>query len=386
MVLDRNDGRTLTAGIELPGRVAVSWAVGGGVVAGGFLVAAMALAGRLSGHALLVTSTGLFVVGATLGFVHGAVLGFLGRPVDMGVERALGRIGLAAIYTVPALLIGWLVAGWIAMTSVAVWTEKTLALVGVGAAWIAGAALVGFAAMQGWRAVRGAYARWPDRRLGTLLVAALFGGLLAVFLKERPELWGMHVQVTTVGAVLLAAAATLWLAGPVVTVALAVRERLPGERPAVGFAGRGGAVASVGAALVTGIGLALLALPFYGAAYGVQTGGAAGVVTTALVDEVLLRLFLVTGAAWLMIREFKLERRQAAALAVAAAAGVQVLVYLPGVLAIGFPNALTAVAFVALTVIVPAVAFGALYWRRGFGTALLAHAATLGALLVLVGR
>jgi hypothetical protein len=380
-----NDGRTLTRGLGSPGRMAVAWAVAGGILVGGFLVAAMTLTGQLSGHALLLTCTGLFVVGATLGFLHGAVLGWLGRPSEMTRRSALGALAMSVVYTVPALLVAWLVAGWIGMTSVALYAGRVPGLVGCGVAWMIGLGLLVVAAEQGWVALRGAYAGWRNARVSTLLVAALFGGLLAVFLAEQPELWGLRLRVTPVGAVLLALGATLWLAGPTVTVALSLLDRLPGPRPVVAFGGRGHAVLSIAVALLVGVALSLLALPFYQAAYGTGTGGLLGAVTTALVDEVLLRLFLVTTVAWVLLREFHLDAGKAGLLAVAVATVAQVLIYLPGVLAIGFASAATAVGFVAVTVVVPSVAFGVLFWRRGFGTAVVAHATALAALLLIAG-
>ena len=383
---DRNDGRGLTRGIGDAGRLAVAWSVAGGLAVGGFLVAAMTLTGQLSGHALLLTCTGLFVVGAALGFTHGAVLGWMGRPKDQSRRDAWFGLAMGAAYAVPALLVTWLVAGWIAMTSVALYAGKLPALIGCGVAWLIGLALVVVAAEKGWDSLKGAYAAWSNARVGSLLVAALFGGLLAVFLAERPHLWGLPLRVTPVGAVLLAVATTLWLAGPLVTLSLWLLDRLPSPRPAMAFGGRRNAIVSVAVAVLVGVAMALIALPFYEATYGVATGGVASVLTTALVDEVLLRLFLVTAVAWLCCRELGLGTGKAAALAIGVAAAVQVLVYLPGVLSMGFPTVGAMVGFMAVTVAVPAVAFGVLFWRRGFGSALVAHATALVALLLFVGR
>ena len=152
------DQKALARGIGLPGRVAVSWATAGGMLTGGFLVAAMTLAGRLSGSGLLMTSAGLFVIGALLGFAHGGVLGVLGRPDHLSLQDALKGVALAAVYAVPAAAVGWIVAGWTAMTVVALYMERTAALVAVGAAWLVGALLVAVAARQGpWWCSR----RWP---------------------------------------------------------------------------------------------------------------------------------------------------------------------------------------------------------------------------------
>lgn len=382
---ERSDGRTLTKGIGLSGRVAVAWSSAGGILVGGFLVAAMTLTGQLSGHALLLTSTGLFVVGAVLGFVHGAVLGWMGRPKETGPKAALSGLALAAAYAVPALLVSWLVAGWIGMTSVALYAGKTAAIVGTGVAWLVGLTLVALAGEAGWKALRNAYRGWSNARVATLIVAALFGGLLAVFLAEQPHLWGLRLRVTPVGAVLMAVAATLWLAGPMVTVSLGLLDRLPTPRPAKAFGGKGRAVVSIAIALVVGVVLALIALPFYQASHGVYPTGIAAALSTALVDEVLLRLFLMTAVAWLLLREFHVSSGRAAAMAVGVAAVVQGLIYLPGVLQIGFPSTATTMGFLAVTALVPAVAFGWLFWRRGFGTALVAHATALGALLLMTG-
>jgi hypothetical protein len=270
------------------------------------------------------------------------------------------------------------------MTSTALYAGKTLAIVGCGVAWLVGLGLVALAAENGWNALRQAYAGWSNARVATLIVAALFGGLLAVFLAEQPQIWGLELRVTPVGAVLLALAATLWLAGPMVTVSLGLLDRLPTPLPAKAFGGTGHAVVSIAIALVVGVVMALIALPFYGA-HGVHPTGIAAALSTALVDEILLRLFLMTGVVWLLLREFKVQAAPAAALAVIAAAAVQSLIYLPGVLQVGFPSALTAAGFLATTALIPAVAFGWLFWKRGFGTALVAHATALGALLLIAG-
>jgi hypothetical protein len=377
--------KPLTLGLGSVGKLAVSWAVAGGILVGGILVAGMTLAGQLSGFGLLLTATGLFAVGGVLGFIHGGLLGWLGRPSTESRRQALASLGMGAVYAVPALLVSWLVAGWIAMTTVALYSGKVAGLIGSGIAWLIGAALVVVAAERGWSAIRRLYAGWSNARVASLLVAALYGGLLAVFLAERPQLWGLSVQVTPVGAVLLATAATLWLVGPVVAVSLALLDRMPVTRPAVAFGGRSSAVVSIGIAVAVGVVMALIALPFYTTTYGVTTGGMAGALSGALMDEVLFRLFLVTAVAWVGLREFGFTEGKAVAVAVAVAALAQVLIYLPGVLAIGFPSTATLLGFLAVTALVPALAFGVLYWQRGFGTALVAHATALLALFLIVG-
>jgi hypothetical protein len=371
----------------LTGRVIVTWSVAGGLLVGGFLVAGMTLAGRLSANALLTTSAALYTMGAVLGFVHAAVLGFLGRPAGMTARQAVGKVGMAAMYAVPAVILGFLAAGWIAMTAMALYLDRALPLIGVGLGWVVGAVMVVLAATSGFEALRNAYARWEDRRLGTLLVTATFAALLVLFVSDRPELWGTRMRVTEIGAILLAAVGALWIAGPVVTLALHFARRLPAAR--LGFGRAPGTYSSIAIGLGAGLALGLLALPFHKAAF--TTAAAAGplgsvvhVLSRALVDEVLLRLFMVTGVVWMLVRYNAMSSRKAVLAAVALATMVQAVLYLPGVNAIGFATFAGAAGFMAMTVVLPALAFGAIFWKRGFATALLAHATALLAVTFMI--
>jgi hypothetical protein len=380
-------GTTVERDVGLMGRVAVSWAVAGGVAVGGFLVAGMTLAGKLSGSGLMLAAASLYIIGGLLGFAHGAVLGFFGRPDHVSAREAAGRLGMAALYALPALIVGFLAAGWIAMTSVALYIGTPLPMVGAVAGWLVGVALVAWAGVSGWEALRNAYARWPERRLGTALVAATFAALLVVFLADRPELWGLQVRVTEVGAVLLAAVGAFWIGGPAITLGLGLRRRLAGVTLLPAPATR--VAASVAIGLAAGAVLGLVALPFQQAAFAPAAavgtlGGLVLLLSRALVDEVLLRLFLVTGVVWAMVRYSGMPRAAAAVWAVGAAVLVQVMLYLPGAAAIGFPTTAATLAWLAATVALPATVFGVLYWKRGFGTALVAHATALLAVALMM--
>jgi hypothetical protein len=388
MNMESTGGEAVVArDVGLTGRVIVSWTVGGGLLLGGFLLAAMTLAGRLSANALLMTAGVLYVAGCVLGFTHGAVLGFLGRPADVTAREAVGRLGMAALYAIPALIVGFLAAGWIAMTVLALYIGRTLPLIGVGFGWMIGGVLVLAAAMYGVQALRNAYARWEDRRLGTVLVAASFAALLVLFLAERPELWGSRFVVTETGAVLLAAFGAIWIAGPVVTAALFLVRRL--EVPVIGMERAPRTAASLAIGLTAGVVLGVIALPAHQAAFatGVEAGTVGtlvNVVSHTLVDEMLLRLFLMTGIVWALVRFYATPGPRAAIAAVAVAAVVQMMLYAPGVSAIGFPTFTAAAGYMALTVALPAMVFGALYWKRGFATAVLAHASALLAVALMI--
>jgi hypothetical protein len=346
----------------------------------------MTLAGRLSGNALLMTAGALYVLGALLGFAHGAVLGFLGRPQEMTWRDAVGRLGLAALYAIPAVTVGFIAAGWIAMTSVALYLDRPLPLVGAAIGWLVGAALVAAAARYGVRALGNAYARWPERRLGTVLTAATFGALLVLLLADRPMLWGLPLRVTDVGAVLLAAVGAFWIGGPAVTLALYLRRQLL-HAPVLEISPR--ALSNLFLGLAAGVMLGVVAVPFHSAAFTtIGTAGPVGDVvlmtSRALVDEVLLRLFLVTAVTWMLLRHFEQPAGRAAVSAVLVAALAQVLMNVPGVREIGFTTTFGASAYVTVAVLLPALVFGMLFWKRGFATALVADATALIALALLV--
>ena len=116
---------------------------------------------------------------------------------------------------------------------------------------------------------------------------------------------------------------------------------------------------------------------------GDYAGAMVHAVGSALVDEVLLRLFLITAVAWLLLRWHRVHPEEAAVVSVVGVALVQLGIYLPGILAAGFPTTMAATSFALVVVLLPAVVFGVLYWTRGFGTALVADATTVGALALL---
>jgi len=379
------DPNTLSRGVGLPGRVAVSFTMAGGLLLGGVLVAIQTLSGRLSGHGLFMTASGLFVVGALLGLAHGVTLGFLGRPRDQGRRETLHALGRGVLYAIPGAAVAWLLTVWVALTFMAVLTGRLGAQILVGFAWVGAVMVLGWAAVTAVRALRLAYLRWPDRVMGTTLVAGAFAALLVSFLADRPELWLIRFRVTEVGAVLLASFATIWIVGPAVTVALRLIRELPGRDRATP-ASVGAGLVDMGYGLVVGLVAGLLALPFTPASVVPGTvGGALVSLAQVLLDETLLRLFLMTVVAWLVLRRWQGARREEVAVAaVAAVAAVQVLLYLPGVVAAGFPTPLAAATFTGAAILIPAILFGVVYWARGFTAALVAHGTAAAALLLLV--
>jgi hypothetical protein len=250
--------------------------------------------------------------------------------------------------------------------------------------WLAAGTILATAVVQAVRALRNAYARWPERRAGTVLTAAFFAALLLLFLSDRPEIWGIRLRVTEVGAVLAASLLAIWVAGPLVTLALRLARSVPFPKPLAGMGSARVTAADLGLGLVVGLVMGLLAVPFAGPASAPATAGTLVVeVSQAVVNEVLLRLFLVTGMAWLLLRWHRVQVNEALVGAVLVAALVQVLVYTPGAVAIGFTNWTGTALFLLMAVALPAAAFGLVFWKRGFAPALVADAAALAAIAFL---
>lgn len=377
--------KALPRTIGLHGRVTVLSAMAGGVATGGVLVAAMTLGGQLSGHALFLNSTALFIVGAALGLLHGLPLGFFGRPQDVTPRRARNQLALAALYAIPGLAVAWLASVWVAMSVVASYTGSFGAIAGVAIGWVGASAILLTASVQGWRALSNAYARWPERRAGTLLVATSFAALLVTFLADRPEMWGVRLRVTETGAVLLSALLAIWVVGPMVTLSLRLLKHFPSGRAASGLVEGRWTITDLAVGLLVGGVVGLLAVPFAGPVAAPAAGGMlVAEASQALLNEVLLRLFAVSGVAWLLLRWHRVHKEEAAVGAIVVAALLQVALYAPGAMRIGFASTLGTVAFLAIGVAIPAVAFGFLFWKRGFGAALIADATALIALALLV--
>jgi hypothetical protein len=358
----------------------------GGVALGGVLVAAMTLGGQLSGHALFLNSTALFVVGAALGLLHGAPLGFFGRPEGKTPQQAGRQMALGALYAVPGLAVAWLASVWVAMSLIASYTGSFGAIAGVAVGWVGAAAILVVASVQGWRAAKNAYARWPERRAGTMLVVASFAALLITFLADRPEMWGLRLRVTETGAVLLSAFLAVWVVGPMVTVSLRLLKHFPAGRAASGLVEGRWTFTDIAVGLLVGAVVGLLAVPFAGPASSTPAIGGILVVeaSQALLNEVMLRLFVVSAVAWLLLRWHRVHPEEAAVGAIVAATVFQVAIYTPGALSIGFASGVGTAAFLLAGVAVPALAFGILFWKRGFASALVADATALIALALLV--
>jgi hypothetical protein len=168
-----------------------------------------------------------------------------------------------------------------------------------------------------------------------------------------------------------------------VTVALRLARSVPFPRAMAGLGAGRTTAKDLGVGLAVGMVVGLMAVPFTGPAAPAAVGTVVVGASQALVNEVLLRLFVVTVVAWLLLRWHRLGVNEALVGAVVAATLVQVLLYAPGAAAIGFASWTGTALFLTLGVALPAAAFGVLFWRRGFATALIADVTALAAIALL---
>ena len=213
--------------LGLVGQVATSWGVAGGLVAS-VVVTAHVLLGQLSSSLGFLTTTLFYLVGSLIGYLHGGLLGYLGRPSDVTRGGALRRLALAALYAVPVMVGGWLLAMMLALSAASVLAGRTLALAASSLGWLASAGLVAWAVVESRQAVGHLCRRWPGARALLVALGLAFLALLPVFVVARPEVWIVGVKPTATTAAFMAAGAALWIVGPLGALTLlAVRARTP---------------------------------------------------------------------------------------------------------------------------------------------------------------
>jgi len=184
----------------------------------------------------------------------------------------------------------------------------------------------------------------------------------------------------------LAFVCTFWLYGPVITVGLWAAERV---RPGRSAFGRPSSVdwkrmvTRVGVLVAAGFVLALIALPFHLGTVRLPSdlerfGAGTAVVmilSRAVAVESFARLFVLTLVFALAARSLPRRGTAALAVAIAAAAVVDLVVLSAGIPSLGLPGAFVAPAYAVVRFLIPAVAYGYLFWQRGLAAAVGAHVA-----------
>jgi hypothetical protein len=381
-----NTAKVPQRGLELPAAVAMSWSLATGMLMGGAAVVAMIATDRMSGHLLLMGSAVLFAAGALIGLVHGVILGIAGRPEGTTQRQAVSAMVHGLFYYPFGLLLSWAVAGWVAAMPLALIGHHIVGAAISALAWVAMIATVYFAASTGLHALSLAYRRWPDRLPGTIMVGATLVALLAAFAIQPPTIWFTDIRLTYPGAVVLALGATFWFYGPIITIGLAVLRKALPLFPASRVFDRVHAWKGflVRAAIAIGVGvlIAALAAPFHKGSLGLPTDverlglfPAMGLaLANAVTDELFLRLFVFTAALAVAVKFLSRDRTWAVWLAIAVATVADLLLHWPDMVALGLPGISTVIAYALARMAIPAAIFGYLYWRRGLGTAVAAHA------------
>ena len=213
----------------------LSWAMAGGVAAGGIVVGALTLSGVVSPGFQLLAAPVLFLTGAALGFLHGALLALAGRPTGMAGVDAGKRCLVALLALPPALALAWLMTAGLSVTAALV-TEWRLGwgLV-AGCGWVGCLAVCAWAAVEGWRAVRRACLRWPHRREGAVLLGAAAVAMGFAVVRYPMRIPGAAPWLETLASLALGMALTIWVVLPAVVISLRLAHewflpRASGER------------------------------------------------------------------------------------------------------------------------------------------------------------
>ncbi len=206
------------------GMLTASWALAGGLAAALFVVA-LVVTDRMHPDGLILIAALMAALGSIFGTIHGAVLGYLGRPASGVGGGSRGKWAITALAAVAAFGIAIITALWLAISAVTARAGNPLAWMLLAASVVVSLGIAVWATVLGWRALENAYARWPDHRLGTGLVLGAFAVLMIALLAVRPAIPGTGLPVSPLGAILVAALATLWIALPVIIITLPFTHR-----------------------------------------------------------------------------------------------------------------------------------------------------------------
>lgn len=201
----------------------ISWSMAGGIAAG-VLIAALVFTSRLHSMGVVPLTAIVALIGSMLGSVHGAVLGYLGRA-SLDSRLGLRYWALVAALGCSGAALAVPFAIWLAIGAMTAASGAASGAVGLFIAIPITLIIFAWATMNGWDAFEIAYSRWPQKRLGTLLVVGAFLVLSAFMLILRGAIPGTEIQLSPVAAFVLVAIAVLWIVSPVVIVALSIAGR-----------------------------------------------------------------------------------------------------------------------------------------------------------------
>ena len=145
--------------ILLPGKLLITWFVSGAVLCGGGLVAYGLFEESVNHFMLLETVGALYLIGGVLGFLFAGALGMWGRPSDMPAKEAFRDQLTGALYVLPFAAVGFVAAGWIALSYWSVYTVHYSGLLLATVAWLGFAVVIALAVEYGWMGLRNAKSR-----------------------------------------------------------------------------------------------------------------------------------------------------------------------------------------------------------------------------------
>lgn len=207
------------------GRLIVAVTMAGGLVGGGGVVALVGYLRPESTHLLLGVVPPLFGLGVLAGFFHGAALAYLGRPLGCSAHSYWSMVRQGALWSIPGVAVAALIAFWTAYTTTLTGAGRPLWLVAVVVGWLTGAAVCVWASIEASRALLNVLRRWPEQRIGLVLLAVTFGIFLYWLTNLDVRMRGLEFRLAPVAAAPVALALTLWLAAPVETLLLHVIHR-----------------------------------------------------------------------------------------------------------------------------------------------------------------
>ena len=161
-------------GIELPGRLILSWFSAGSLISGGWLVAYALFHEKIAHYYLLYTIAILYMLGGFAGIFFSGALGMFGRPLEMKISAAFKDQLKGVLYAIPAAGIGFVVAGWIGLTYWAVYSMNIAALGFVTISWLVSGVIIALALEYGWFGLHNIISRIKSVKLGKIKIKITF--------------------------------------------------------------------------------------------------------------------------------------------------------------------------------------------------------------------
>lgn len=201
----------------------VSWSMAGGIAAG-VLIVVLVLTSRVHSMGLVSITAVVAMAGSLLGSVHGVVLGYLGRG-EPNSKLGWRNWALVVVAAAAGSAIAVPFAVWLVLSAMAMAAGGTSGAIGLFIAVPVTLIVFAWATLNGWDALEAAYTRWPQKRLGTLLVVGVFAVLSASMLILRGAIPGTEIQLSMLAAIVVVALGVIWIVSPAVIVALSIASR-----------------------------------------------------------------------------------------------------------------------------------------------------------------